>query len=56
MDCQKPVKNPNTSKWEVWDFAYEEKGERHYEVHRFWTYKEAIEFWKTRNPKPLNKQ
>lgn len=38
-------------KWEVWDFAYEENGERYYELHEFWEYKDAIEFWKIRNPK-----
>ena len=51
MDCQKPNRNPYTNQWEVWDFAYEEAGERHYEVHTFWTFKEAMEFWKIRNPK-----
>lgn len=52
MDCQRPVKNKKTNKWEVWDFAYIENGERYYELHEFFTYKEAIEFWKIRNPKP----
>lgn len=51
MDCQKPVKDESTGKWIVWDFAYEEKGERYYEKHEFWEYKEAMEFWKIRNPK-----
>ena len=51
MDCQRPVKNEKSNKWEVWDFAYEEDGERHYELHEFFTYKDAIEFWKVRNPK-----
>lgn len=47
----KTNKNEETGKWEVWDFAYEENGERHYELHEFWEYKDAIEFWKIRNPK-----
>ena len=51
MDCQRPVKNKETNQWEVWDFAYEENGERYYELHKFFTYKEAIEFWKVRNTK-----
>jgi len=51
MDCQRPTKNEETGKWEVWDFAYEENGERYYELHEFWEYKDAIEFWKIRNPK-----
>lgn len=51
MDCQRPIKNEKTNKWEVWDFAYEENGERYYELHEFWEYKDAIEFWKIRNPK-----
>jgi hypothetical protein len=54
MNCERPIENEKTNKWEVWDFAYEEKGERHYEVHEFFSYKEAIEFWKTRNPKQNN--
>ena len=54
MNCERPIKNEKTNKWEVWDFAYEEKGERHYEIHEFFSYKEAIEFWKTRNPKQNN--
>lgn len=28
MDCQRPIKNEKTGKWEVWDFAYRENGER----------------------------
>jgi hypothetical protein len=51
MNCERPVKNEETGKWEVWDFAYLENGERHYELHEFWEYKDAIEFWKSRNPK-----
>ena len=51
MDCQRPIKNKETGKWEVWDFAYEENGERYYELHEFFEYKDAIEFWKIRNPK-----
>ena len=51
MDCKRPEKNKETGQWEVWDFAYIEDGEKYYEVHRFWEYKEAIEFWKSRNPK-----
>lgn len=35
MDCQRPIKNKETGKWEVWDFAYEENGERYYELHEF---------------------
>lgn len=51
MDCQRPTKNEETGKWEVWDFVYEENNERCYELHEFWEYKDAIEFWKTRNAK-----
>jgi len=51
MDCQRPVKNKETNKWEVWDFAYVENNERMYELHEFSSPKEAIEFWKLRNPK-----
>ena len=51
MDCQRPVYNEETGLWEVLDFAYEEKGERYYEKHEYFVFKEAIEFWKTRNPK-----
>jgi len=51
MDCQRPVKNKETNKWEVWDFAYMEGADRMYELHEFFTYKEAIDFWKVRNPK-----
>jgi hypothetical protein len=54
MNCQIPIKNEETGKWEVWDFSYEEKDERYYEVHRFFNYKDAIEFWKIRNPKQNN--
>lgn len=52
MECQRPVQNKETNEWYVWDFAYEENGERFYELHKFFTHKEAIEFWKIRNPKP----
>ena len=55
MKCERPIYNPETKKWEVWDFAYEEVGERHYELHTFWTFKEAIDFWKLRNPKDYGK-
>ena len=51
MDCQRPVKNKETNKWEVWDFAYVENNERMYELHEFFSPKEAIEFLKLRNPK-----
>ena len=51
MNCQRPVKNKETNKWEVWDFSHIENSERHYELHEFFTYKDAIEFWKVRNPK-----
>ena len=51
MDCQRPIKNKETGKWGVWDFAYEENGERYYELHEFFEYNDAIEFWKIRNPK-----
>ena len=51
MNCERPIKNEKKNKWEVLDFAYEENGERYYELHEFFSYKEAIEFWKTRNPK-----
>jgi hypothetical protein len=56
MDCQRPVKNNETNKWEVWDFAYEENGERYYEQHLFFTYKDAIAFWKIRNPKNITNE
>jgi len=55
MDCQRPVKNKKTNQWEVWDFAYIEKGERHYEVHKYFEFDEAMNFWKTRNPKTIKK-
>jgi hypothetical protein len=51
MDCQRPIKNKETGRWEVWVFAYEEDGERYYERHEYWEYKDAIEFWKKNNPK-----
>jgi hypothetical protein len=51
MNCQRPIKNKESGKWEVWDFTYEEDGGRYYELHEFWIYKDAIEFWKIRNPK-----
>lgn len=51
MNTQRPIKNKKTNKWEVWDFAYEEDSERYYEAHRFFSYKEAIDFWKIRNTK-----
>lgn len=51
MDCQRPVKNKKTNMWEVYDFVYVENNERHYELHEFFTFKEAIEFWKIRNVK-----
>jgi hypothetical protein len=52
MDCQRPIYNEETQKWEVWDFAYEEDGERFYEHHDFFEFKDAIDFWKRMNPKP----
>jgi len=51
MDCQRPVKNKETNKWEVWDYSYTENNVRWYEHHEFFTFKEAIKFWKVRNPK-----
>ena len=27
MDCQRPTRNEENGKWEVWDFAYEENGD-----------------------------
>jgi hypothetical protein len=51
MDCQRPIKNEKTNMWEVWDFSYEEDGERYYELHEYFEYKDAIDFWKIRNPK-----
>ena len=51
MDCQRPVKNIETNMWEVWDFSHVENNIRHYELHKFFTFKEAIEFWKNRNSK-----
>lgn len=51
MDCQRPVKNKKTNKWEVWDFAYEEDGKRYYELHEYWEFSDAIDFWKRRNGK-----
>lgn len=46
MKCERPIYNPETKQWEVWDFAYVEHGKRYYELHTFWTFKEAIDFWK----------
>jgi len=37
--------------YEIWYFSYEENGERYYEVHKYWSYREAIESWKKYNPK-----
>lgn len=54
MNCQRPIKNNDTGKWEVWDFAYEENNERFYELHTFWEYNEAIYFWEIRNGKIQN--
>lgn len=51
MNCQRPVYNEKTNRWEVWDFAYVENDERYYELHEFFEYDDAIEFWKIRNPK-----
>lgn len=51
MDCQRPVLNKETNKWEVWDFSHIKNGERYYELHEFFTFKEAIDFWKIRNNK-----
>ena len=47
MKCERPIYNPETKQWEVWDFSYEENGERYYELHPFWTFKEAIDFLET---------
>ena len=33
------------------DEVRDENGERYYELHEFFEYKDAIEFWKIRNPK-----
>ena len=54
MDCQRPVYDDKTNRWEVWDFAYEEGGVRMYERHTFFVFQEAIEFWKSRNPKKIS--
>ena len=51
MKTERPIYNEHTNQWEIWDFAYEENEERHYEVHKFWSYKEAIDYWKILNPK-----
>lgn len=56
MDCQRPIKNEETGKWEVWDFAYQIQDEWFYELHEFFEHKDAIEFWKTRNPKQKDSQ
>lgn len=55
MKCERPICNPETKKWEVWDFAYVEHGKRYYELHTFWTFKEAIDFWKQINYLPKTK-
>jgi len=54
MKTQYPTKNLKTGKYEIWDFAYEENGERFYELHEFYSFNEAIEYWKTINPKIKN--
>lgn len=51
MKMQRPVKDKETNKWLVWDFAYEEDGHRYYELHEFWEEKDAIEFWKMHHTK-----
>ena len=56
MNCQRPEYNQETNKWEVWDFSHIENGERHYEKHEFFSFDDAIVFWKTRNPKILTKK
>ena len=47
MKCRRPEYNHTSGQWAVWDFSYEENGERYYELHPFWTFKEAIDFWKS---------
>ena len=51
MKCRRPEYNHTSEQWEVWDVAYEEDGEQYFEVHSFFSFGEAIEFWKTINPK-----
>lgn len=55
MKCERPIYNPETKQWEVLDFAYAEHGKRYYELHTFWTLKEAIDFWKQINHLPKTK-
>lgn len=51
MNCQRPVKNEKSNKWEVLDFSYEENGERYYELHEFFEYKDAIDFLENKKSK-----
>lgn len=48
---QRPVRDKETNKWLVWDFAYEKDGHKYYELHEFWEEKDAIEFWKMHHTK-----
>jgi hypothetical protein len=51
MKAERPIYNEQTNQWEIWDFVYEENNEKYYELHTFWSYKEAIDYWKILNPK-----
>ena len=55
MKCERPIYNLETKQWEVWDFAYVEHGKRYHELHTFWTFKEALDFWKQINYLPKTK-
>ena len=48
MDNQKthePQFNSEINQWEIWDYSYTENGEDFFEVHRFWTYLEAVKYF-----------
>lgn len=52
----KPIYNKKTNKWEIWDFSYEEKGEKFYTHYEWYNSEDAIEFWKTHSTKEQRKR
>jgi hypothetical protein len=45
MKTHEPQFNPDNNQWEIWDYAYTENSEDHFEVHRFWTYLEVVKYY-----------
>lgn len=45
MKTHQPQFNSEINQWEIWDYAYTENGEDYFEVHRFWTYLEAVKYY-----------